>query len=406
MAAKESRSTAKKSKKAKETTHARRDPLWKVLLPILVVLVSGLGPVLYKYGWRILLSADFKKLNIDADTWMDDVLPNRTFVFVAGHHRGGTTLMWEILREHPEIGAFGQQHETAVDKSEGAFLQSVLPTFGVGSETTWLHRFGLSKKVMRGVGTYALRGYTATAWNELNRSDRVTPSMLVQLLNQWGYYWKASGAWDKYFWIEKTPTNAVVSRYIQALFDQGLETEQHMNNMNVPWDVPRDSRTKFIFMMRHPLGNALAHQQWNSANHLSLDILIENWLSVSKIMTEDCNHLKHCLFVRLEELAKEPAQEMGRIVSFLGLPQFEWSAEIHPNPNEKYAETYCSQLEELVDGSPQAVLEHMSLVRKYGEEIKQFGYDLNEWPCLVESHKAVAETLGKLKEERQQKEEL
>lgn len=406
MAGKESKSAAKKSTSAKATRQPRKDPLWKALLPIVVVLVSGLGPMLYKYGWRILLPSDLKTLDIDADTWMDEVLPNRTFVFVAGHHRGGTTLMWEILREHPDVGAFGQVHETGVDKSEGAFLQSVLPTFGVGSETTWMHRVGASKKILRGVGTYALHKFGNVTWNEVNLRERVTPSNLVKLLNEWGYFWKANGGWDKYYWMEKTPTNAVLSRFIQALFDQGLETEQRTNKLNVPWDLPRDSRTKFVFMMRHPLGNAMAHQQWNSAKHLSLQTLLENWISVSRIMTEDCDHLKHCLFVRLEDLAKDPAQEIARVVSFLGLPDFKWGTKVYPDPNEKYAQSYCSAMAEANKGGVEAFLQHINLIKEYGEEVKKFGYDLNEWPCLQDSQKSFVEKWKDLAEQRKQKEEL
>lgn len=409
MAATESKAGAKakeKKDKPKASKNGRNDPLWLVLLPILGVLVVGLGPTLYSYGWRILVPTGLKTLELDADTWMNDVLPSRTFVFVAGHHRGGTTLLWEILREHPDIGAFGSQQDTGVDKSEGVFLQDLLPAFGVGAETTWLHRIGASKKVMKGVGTYAIPGYDAVAWNEVNQREKVTLPNLVQLLNQWGYFWKTSGGWSKHYWIEKTPTNAVLSRFIQALFDQKLDVEQGINNPEVPWPVPRESRTKFVFMMRHPLANALAHKKWGNAKHLKLETLIQNWLSISAIMTEDCKHLKNCLFVRLEDLALNPDQEVSRIVTFLGLSDFNWSTQVYPDPNAKYAAEYCKAQAGLGGESSRAILDHFMLVQKYGQQVKQFGYSLEEWPCLADAHKLLAQKMSKLAEQEKQKEEL
>lgn len=409
MAAKESKQHAQakeKKERKKVSKNGRNDPIWLAVLPILFVLLLGLGPTLYSYGWRILLPSGLKTLDVHEDTWMHDVLPNRTFVFVAGHHRGGTTLLWDILREHPDIGSFGTQQDTGVDKSEGVFLQDLLPTFGVGAETTWLHRMGISKKVMKGVGTYAIPGYDAVAWNEENQREKVTQSNLVQLLNQWGYYWKANGDWDKYYWIEKTPTNAVLSRFIQALFDQGLDEERRIHNLEVPWTVPRDTRTKFVFMMRHPLANALAHQQWGSAKHLTVETLVQNWLNVSAIMTEDCKHLKQCLFVRLEDLAVHPDQEISRIVSFLGLPDFKQNVKILPDPNAKYAKSYCDALTGDGQGPTGAFVNHLLLVQKYGEQVMQFGYSLTEWPCLEEAKKTLTKTFSKIAEQRKQKDEL
>ena len=43
-----------------------------------------------------------------------------------------------------------------------------------------------------------------------------------RLLNQWGYFWKGAGNFELPFWIEKTPTNAVASRYPSGTVASGF----------------------------------------------------------------------------------------------------------------------------------------------------------------------------------------
>ena len=106
--------------------------------------------------------------------WREEILPNKVFVLIGGHHRAGTTLLWDMLRHQPEsplhfeltptppspsstgasatptsddpvssqpapsprIVAFGTAHATGADYSEGVFLQDILPHFGLGMQQT------------------------------------------------------------------------------------------------------------------------------------------------------------------------------------------------------------------------------------------------------------------------------
>lgn len=47
---------------------------------------------------------------------------HKKFIFLAGHHRSGTSLLHEIIREHPAISGF---RNTGVPEDEGQHLQSV-----------------------------------------------------------------------------------------------------------------------------------------------------------------------------------------------------------------------------------------------------------------------------------------
>ena len=61
-------------------------------------------------------------------------LENRTVAFVGGQHRAGTTALWRCLAAHGDVAWFGEQADSGLDFSEGAFAQNVYPRFGVGSE--------------------------------------------------------------------------------------------------------------------------------------------------------------------------------------------------------------------------------------------------------------------------------
>ena len=49
-------------------------------------------------------------------------MTDKSFIFLAGHHRSGTSLLHEIIKEHPLISGFSN---TGVPEDEGMFLQNV-----------------------------------------------------------------------------------------------------------------------------------------------------------------------------------------------------------------------------------------------------------------------------------------
>ncbi len=49
----------------------------------------------------------------------------RTFVFVAGLHRCGTTMLANLLAEHPDVSGF---RNTGEKMDEGQYLQTVYPS--------------------------------------------------------------------------------------------------------------------------------------------------------------------------------------------------------------------------------------------------------------------------------------
>ena len=111
---------------AKPTVVPKKEPAWYLkLMPTIVLFGAMLAttiPIYQKFGINIFLSPGSKQLAKSGEEWRA-MLPNKTIVMVGGPHRGGTTVLWDELRRHPDIANFGATSDTGVDWSEGTFLQ-------------------------------------------------------------------------------------------------------------------------------------------------------------------------------------------------------------------------------------------------------------------------------------------
>jgi hypothetical protein len=359
--------------------------------------VVGCAPAYWTYGVHFFLPLGLKVMHHSSEEWQGTLLPRKTLLFIGGHHRGGTTLLWELLAEHPDIGGFGTTFETGSDYSEGAFLQTGMPTFGVGSES--LTHAG---NFPAGLGVYALAPKRHVSWTELTRADKVTAARQQRLLNEWGYFWREAGQWETPFWLEKTPTNAVVSRYLQALINLGIEREPRPSDAagpdavavaaaaTLPWSTPRTSRARFLFMQRHPLANALAHQAFMGTPR-SLPDLLANWVAVAEYMAADIPYLEHAMLIKLEDLVAAPDAQLDTIWEFIGVhpPSSPGAVVVRGDVNRKYELRYCVALNDPKDGATK-VAAHRVLRRRFGEAVRRAGYDLDEWPCIAEAERRIA----------------
>lgn len=95
------------------------------------MVTAGAGYLVNRLGVAYVIPRYFKRLKLSPAEAEREVA-SHTFLFIGGPHRGGTTILWRCLREHPSISGF--QDRVGTDYSEGMFLQSVYPTFGIGQE--------------------------------------------------------------------------------------------------------------------------------------------------------------------------------------------------------------------------------------------------------------------------------
>lgn len=213
---------------------------------------------------------------------------NRKFVFIAGLHRSGTTLLADLLGAHPDISAF---KNTGAYMDEGQHLQSVYP---VG------HVWGGDA-----VGRF---GFDPFAYLT-EKSPLAAPDKADALFAQWARHWDLS----RPVLLEKSPPNIIRTRYLQACFPDSY----------------------FIVITRHPVANALATKKWCRRNPLIG--IMTNWALCHSRLLRDRAYLKNCLIVRYEDMAADVAAVLRRATDFIGLPPFEPPpGAIRPDVNEKY----------------------------------------------------------------------
>jgi hypothetical protein len=239
------------------------------------------------------------------------------FVFIAGLHRSGTSLLFQCLREHPLISAFAN---TGVPEDEGQHLQSVYETG---------RRYG-------GPGIFGFDPNAAlTESSSLVREDSRS-----RLFADWARYWDL----EKPVLLEKSPPNLIRTRFLQALFPNSY----------------------FLVLLRHPLAVSYATQKWSGT---SLEALIEHWLVCHDRFLEDKSHLQRVLVLRYEDFVSAPRSVLETIYGFLRIPAHPTGLEVLAHSNQSYFQRWQHHRT--------ASIEVESLISRYEPRVRRFGYSLN-----------------------------
>lgn len=247
------------------------------------------------------------------------------FVFLCGLHRSGTSPLFRILREHPEISGF---RNTGVPEDEGQHLQTVFqPAKAHGGPG----RFGFIPEAH------------LTEDSALN-----TPESGRKLFAEWSKYWDLS----KPCLLEKSPPNLIRTRFLQAVFPG----------------------SHFIVISRHPIVVSLATWKWSRS---SLESLMEHWLHCHRLFEEDRPHLRHAHVIKYEDLIGATESELERIYSFLGLAPRP-SAPLNSAGNERYFNVW----QKLAVEKRGRDLCHR-IVAKYEQKVQTYGYSLADCNSTV-----------------------
>ena len=184
------------------------------------------------------------------------------WVFIVGCYNSGTTLLHQLLSQHPLVGSM---------PNEGQFFNNVLP-FG--------RQFDLPR-------LWALKP-------ELFHLKETTSGYDVdKLKRQWAWIYNDA---EKPLLIEKTILHMARTRWLQ----------QHFPN------------SYFIVLYRN--GYAVAEGISRKEGH-SMEKSIRQWTVSNEMLMDDLQYIKNKIALKYEDLTANPAEEVRKITKFLEIDE-------------------------------------------------------------------------------------
>jgi len=243
---------------------------------------------------------------------------DKKFIFIAGLHRSGTSLLDQIIKSHPKISGF---QNTGVPEDEGQHLQSVYKV----------------AKAFGGPGKFAF--HSESYMNETH--PLATEENAKKLFTEWSSYLDIS----KKYLVEKSPPNIIRTRFLQNLFPE----------------------SKFIIILRHPIAVSFATKRWSDG---SISELIEHYLLAYEAFFKDMKSLQNVHIIKYEEFILMPQETMDKIFMYLELQSISIEEKILKNINEKYFLEWEKEKE--IMGKNE--LDNIYL--KFEERVNNLGYSL------------------------------
>lgn len=258
----------------------------------------------------------------------------RSFLFIGGLHRSGTSILFQLIREHPQTSGF---RDTGVSEDEGMHLQSVFYPSG---------HYG-------GAGRF---GFHPEA-HLTEQSPLVSDENREKLFSEWSRYWNL----EKPVLLEKSPPNLIRARFLQAMFPN----------------------SHFVMLIRHPIAVSYATQAWYRRARISLislHRLIEHWLRCHEMLRTDRKHLRRITLVKYEDFVEDPQGCLDKVYASLELESFPVTLQVRREINQKYFQKWHKR--------SRAALGKISvpfLVKRFEDRINTFGYSLVdlEWSAAV-----------------------
>jgi len=267
------------------------------------------------------------------------------YVFVCGLPRSGTSLLGRNIARMRDCTGF---QDTGVYEDEGRFLQDVYP----------------GEDAYGGPGRF---GFDPRA-HLTEDSDLLTTENVTKLRASWHAYWDNSRS----IFVEKTPANILMTRFLQAAFPNSY----------------------FIVITRHPIPVSMAAQKWKM-NVTSLYRMFEHWLHCHAIYERDKKHLKHVYELRYEDYVQNQAKYHEEIAAFLGtcvpeppkednlriVTQWRNPSGLHvpehamEQATEGHNKKYLDRWSGLLTSSPSKGY-YRYIARKYESRFAKYGYSL------------------------------
>ncbi len=250
---------------------------------------------------------------------------DKRFIFLAGLHRSGTSLLHEVLRGHPAITGFSG---TGVPEDEGQHLQSVYEP----------------AKAFGGPGRFV--------YDDRSYMDETHPLATAEnaeiIFQQWRQHLDLSCEYV----IEKSPPNIIRTRFFQKLYPN----------------------SKFIAILRHPLAVSYATKKWSKT---SVSALLEHSLRAYEMLRKDVDSLDSIYVLRYEEFVMEPQKTINEIFTYLDMDTIEVTHKIRTDINDKYFTMWEKDRNKLWNRL------FSKLPGEFEQRANEFGYSINNYQELV-----------------------
>lgn len=269
--------------------------------------------------FRPILRECFGRLHRETKIALTPVPKDKTWLFLVGCYNSGTTLLAELLGNHPEISAL---------PTEGHFItDQFVKDYDIGLPRMWVEREDLFR---------------------LNEDDE-GPDPL-RLTKEWAMRLDCR----KPVLLEKSPPNSAKTRWLQ----------KHFENVH------------FVGIIRDPYAVSEGITRKADPMHLPdswpIEMSAYQWMRSNQVLQQDAEHLKRFMWVTYEELAEDTIGTLNKITEFVGLQGFDhfeadrnWS--IHER-NEQVRNMNAESIKRL----SQEQIERITQVA--GEMIDTFGY--------------------------------
>ena len=210
------------------------------------------------------------------------------YIFVAGLHRSGTSLVHRCLATHPAVASFAH---TGVPEDEGQHLQDVLPT----------------ARSLGGPGVFARHPLAAAQ----PVTDARARMIRTRLLASWEPLWRADAAVR----LTKSPTDLLRGPLLQQLFPGST----------------------LVVLRRHPLAVAFATRAMAPSRRALQPIdLIEHWLIAHERLDALRPQLDRLVELRLDDLTADPERKLAELFACVGLVPPRGLPTIHRDPDARH----------------------------------------------------------------------
>ena len=251
--------------------------------------------------------------------------PEHLVVFICGLHRSGTTPLARVLAQHPEVSGFSG---TGVPEDEGQHLQDVYPP----------------AYVRGGPGRFARNPLAHLTEN----SELADSEAAARLWGSWAPHWDL----DRRVLVEKSPSNTLMTRFLQRLFPQAV----------------------FLVVVRHPVVVTLSTAKWVRPRPLPL--IMDNWFAGHDTLRADLPYLSKVKLITYEDLTRRPVETLAEVGEYLDMDGRIPHETLRSDRSSSYEERWEAMRR---SRNPFVRASRAYMVARYAERATTFGYSLSDF---------------------------